>query len=85
MMNLRDTIEMMSSSDYKERFIAEYAQLRIRINGLTEMLVKYKAGTLSFTPSCSYDLLNAQLRTMILYSKYLVDRAVIEDIELPIV
>ena len=29
-MNLKDTIEMMTSTDYKERFRAEYYQLEIR-------------------------------------------------------
>ena len=81
-MELKDTIEMMQSSDYKERFKAEYEQLRIRINGLEKMLVKYKNGTLNFTPSCSYDLLNGQLKSMKLYSSYLEERAEIEKIQL---
>lgn len=81
-MELKDTIEMMQSSDYKERFKAEYEQLRIRINGLEKMLVKYKNGTLNFTPSCSYDLLNGQLKSMKLYRSYLEERAVIEKIQL---
>ena len=33
-MNLKDTVEMMESIDYKERFKAEYFQLEIRVNGL---------------------------------------------------
>ena len=33
-MNLNETVEMMNSSDYKERFRAEYLQLKIRMNGL---------------------------------------------------
>lgn len=81
-MELKDTIEMMQSSDYKERFKAEYEQLRIRINGLEKMLEKYKKGTLNFTPSCSYDLLNGQLKSMKLYSSYLEERAEIEKIQL---
>lgn len=28
---LEETVEMMTSSDYKERFVAEYFQLKIRI------------------------------------------------------
>ena len=56
-MELKDTVEMMGSSDYKERFRAEYFQLDIRINGLSNMLEKYKEGTLAFTPSCSYEVL----------------------------
>ena len=81
-MELKDTIEMMGSEDYKERFKAEYLQLKIRINGLRNMLKKYKAGTLTFKPSCSYDLLNGQLKAMEMYAQYLKERAEIENIEL---
>ena len=81
-MELKDTIEMMQSEDYKERFKAEYNQLRIRITGLENMLKKYKDNTLSFTPSCSYDLLNGQLKAMKLYREYLEERAIIEKIQL---
>lgn len=81
-MELKDTIEMMVSVDYKERFKSEYLQLKIRINGLRNMLKKYKAGTLPFTPSCSYDLLNGQLKAMELYATYLEERAEIEGIDL---
>lgn len=73
---------MMGSSDYKERFRAEYFQLKIRMSGLSKMLVKYKEGTLNFTPSCSYSLLSRQLETMKLYASYLLQRAEIEDIDL---
>ena len=73
---------MMESVDYKERFKAEYLQLKIRINGLRNMLKKYKAGTLPFTPSCSYDLLNGQLKAMELYATYLEERAEIAGIDL---
>ena len=81
-MNLNETVEMMNSVDYKERFRAEYFQLKIRMNGLSAMLKKYKDGTLTFTPSCNYDLLNAQFKAMDLYASFLEDRAVVEDIEL---
>ena len=74
-MELKDTIEMMVSVDYKERFKAEYLQLKIRMTGLSNMLKKYKAGTLTFKPSCSYDLLNGQLKSMEMYAKYLEERA----------
>ena len=81
-MELKDTIEMMVSVDYKERFKAEYLQLKIRMTGLSNMLKKYKAGTLTFKPSCSFDLLNGQLKSMEMYAKYLEERAEIENIEL---
>lgn len=81
-MNLNETVEMMNSVDYKERFRAEYFQLKIRMKGLCNMLTKYKMGTLNFKPSCSYDLLNAQYKAMNLYASFLEDRARVEDIEL---
>lgn len=81
-MKLNETVELMNSENYKERFKAEYQQLKIRSEGLYNMLVKYKDGTLGFEPSCSYDLLNGQLKSMDLYASYLEDRAIIEDIEL---
>ena len=81
-MTLSDTAEMMNSADYKERFKAEYCQLRVRMLGLSNMLTKYKEGTLNFTPSCSYDLLNGQFKAMDMYASYLEDRAIIEKITL---
>lgn len=81
-MKLNETVEMMNSEDYKERFRAEYLQLKIRMSGLSAMLKKYKSGELSFTPSCSYDLLNGQFKAMDLYASYLEDRAMVENIEL---
>lgn len=79
-MELERLIELMKSEDYKDRFRAEYYQLEDRIIKLSNMLEKYKAGTLNFTPSCSYDLLNGQLKSMLLYLEFLVERADIEGI-----
>lgn len=73
---------MMTSPNYKDRFKGEYLQLRIRIKGLKTMLEKYKAGTLPFKPTCSYELLTKQLNTMELYVMCLEERAKIEDIDL---
>lgn len=81
-MKLNETAEMMDSNNYKERFRAEYIQLKIRMTGLGEMLRKYKNGELNFTPSCSYDLLNGQFKAMDMYASYLEERAVIENIDL---
>ena len=81
-MQLKDTVEMMESTDYKDRFKAEYFQLEIRVNGLRNILKKYKNGTLTFKPSCSYDLLNGQLKAMELYATYLEERAELYGIEL---
>lgn len=81
-MKLSETVEMMNSVDFKERFRAEYFQLSNRIDGLSKMLVSYRAGTLKFTPKCSIKLLDGQLRSMITYRTHLEERAKIEDISL---
>lgn len=81
-MKLKDTVEMMNSTDYKERFKAEYLQLKIRMDGLAGMLIKMENNMLDFTPRCSYDLLNGQLKAMNLYASYLEERADIEGINL---
>lgn len=81
-MELNETIEMMTSNDYKERFKAEFYQLEIRICKLDNILSKYKAGELPFEPNCSYDLLNGQLKAMRLYRSYLIERAGIENIKI---
>lgn len=81
-MDLERLIELMKSEDYKDRFRAEYYQLEDRIDKLANMLEKYKAGTLNFTPSCSYELLSYQLQTMNAYKRVLEERAEIEGIEL---
>lgn len=79
---LNETVEMMNSEDFKERFKAEYYQLKIRMEGLSDMLFKYKNAELSFTPKCSYDLLNGQFKSMDMYASFLEERALIEGIEL---
>ena len=81
-MELDDTISMMQSADYKERFKAEVYQLDIRIGKLANMLSNWAAGQLSFQPSCSYDLLEAQLNSMKVYRHLLGERAVVEGIQL---
>ena len=81
-MELERLIELMKSEDYKDRFRAEFYQLEDRIDKLSNMLEIYKAGTLDFTPSCSYELLNNQLKAMNEYLLYLTVRAEIEGIEI---
>ena len=81
-MELKDTIPMMQSADYKERFKAEVYQLDIRIGKLANMLSAWSVGELRFQPTCSYDLLEAQLNAMKTYAYLLRERARIEGIEL---
>lgn len=81
-MELKDTIELMNSEDYKERFKAEYFQTKIRYDKLHTMTIKYEAGTLNFEPSCSLELLKEQKSYMGNYLKILEVRAEIEGIDL---
>ena len=81
-MELKDTIKMMNSEDYKERFKAEYYQTKIRYDKLDKMTVKYEAGTLNFTPNCSLEVLKEQKKYMGNYIRMLKIRAEIEGINL---
>jgi hypothetical protein len=81
-MELKDTIEMMNSADYKERFKAEVYQLDIRIGKLANMLSAWECGELKFQPKCSYVLLETQLNSMKVYRHLLQMRAEIEGVEL---
>ena len=80
--DLKDTIEMMCSSDYKERFKAEYYQVKIRYDKLKAMCEKWDNGKLDFTPTCNRYIYNIQLRSMGDYLSCLEERAKIEGIEL---
>ena len=80
-MDLKDTCKMMESADYKERFRAEYAQLSIRYNKLLSTLKGYRRGSLSFSPSCSYELLHEQSIYMKNYLNALDRRAKVESID----
>lgn len=79
---LAATAEGMVSSDYKERFIAEFVQVKNRYYGLKSMIDKWNEGTLSFTPTCPRETYNFQLRAMKDYMDILIVRAKIEGIEL---
>lgn len=81
-MELRDTISGMLDECYKERFRAEYWQLRIRVEKLTILVMKYREGTLGFQPSCSLGILENQLDAMKRYLALLELRAQIEQVTL---
>ena len=81
-MKLLDTVEMMNSEDFKEKFRAEYFQLINRIDDLGAMLIKYRKGTLESEPKCSLKLLDGQFSSMKMYATHLVERAKIEGISL---
>lgn len=81
-MTLNDTVTMMDSADYKERFRAEYYQLVIRYKKLLAMLDKWDTGELNFEPTCPRSTYNMQIRAMTDYIAVLEARAVMEGIEL---
>lgn len=81
-MKLADTVEMMNSSDYKERFKAEYAQLAIRYYGLRNMLEKWDNGILEFEPTCPRSTYNLQIKAMTDYIAVLEARAVMKNVDL---
>ncbi len=83
-MELRDTVEMMNSGDYKERFKAEYQQNVIRYQKLAAMLEKWDKGGLDFEPACPRSTYNMQIKAMTDYIAVLEARAVMEGISLEI-
>lgn len=79
---LKKSAELMLSSDYKERFLAEYMQLKNRFESLCNMVIKWDNGQLNFTPTCPREIYNFQLKSMKEYLDILVIRAKMEGIEL---
>ena len=82
MTDLKGTVSLMLSEDYRERFIAEYRQVKIRRDKLRMMVDRWDAGLLEFTPTCSRDIYGFQLYVMEGYIDILRRRAEIEGIEL---
>lgn len=79
---LEETVDLMSSEDYKERFRAEYHQVKIRYKKLSDMVTKYAQDKLDFEPTCSLALLQDQLNAMHHYMFVLEIRAKAEKIKL---
>lgn len=80
--DLKDTVELMQSDNYIDRFKAEYYQTEIRYNRLKDLIVQINAGTAKFTPKCTKEVLMKQCADMGLYLYDLRYRANIEGIEL---
>ncbi len=82
------TVEGMLSADYKERFKAEYQQLKIRVDKLNSFCSRIEAAMESRNKveepkhDCSWQLLARQLGVMREYLHCLEVRAEIEGIEL---
>ena len=81
-MELKDTIELMQSEDYKERFKAEYYQVRTRREKLIDLLDRWNKGELSFEPKFSFEMLCTQRDIMQAYLSILRERAKVEGIQL---
>lgn len=94
MMELKNTVEMMNSEDYKERFKAEYYQTKIRYEKLKAFNNKIEAAkAVRYKPTkrwaceepkhdCPDEMLEEQQAVMGNYLHILEVRAVIEQIEL---
>lgn len=74
--------QMEPEKDYKGRMKDEYWQVKTRYEKLHQMCIKYEAGTLDFTPTCSLELLTAQKAAMGKYLHCLEVRAQIEGVRL---
>ena len=95
---LKDTVGMMNSADYKERFIAEYWQTKIRYEKLKTFNNKIDAAfkTMGVCPceenkhvempvhDCPAEVLREQLSIMGKYLHVMEVRAVIEGIDLDV-
>lgn len=84
-MELKDTVELMLSEDYRDRFIAEYCQTSIRFLKLTRMVDDWDSGTLDFEPKSDRADLDDQLQAMSDYIDVLYARAEQEGIDLPVI
>lgn len=81
-MELIETVELMQNVNYRQRFLAEYYQLKIRIEKLEAMVNKWDKEELDFIPTCDRKIYDDQLYYMCGYLNILKNRAEIEGIEL---
>ena len=84
--NLKDTVNLMDSDDYKKRFVAEYLQTKIRYEKLKDFCnridVTKMMKTKEPTHDCPLELLREQQQYMGMYLSVLEKRAIIEEINL---
>lgn len=85
-LELKETVELMNSEDYKERFVAEYHQVKIRYEKLKNFCNKIEVETMlgkeETKHDCPLELLREQQKYMGLYLSILEKRALIENVEL---
>lgn len=84
-MELKDTIELMNSQNYKDRFKAEYYQTKIRKEKLSKLIIRQEEeGKFSLDLNCPIWLLKNQEATMEHYLAVLEKRAKLEKIDLKV-
>ena len=81
-MELVETVQLMLSNDYKDRFKGEYLQTKIRHNKLKTMCDKWDNDELDFKPTCPREIYNEQLSYMFSYLCVLEERAQLEGVDL---
>ena len=81
-MELKDTIELMISGNWQDRFVAEYLQTKIRYDKLHQLIVKREAGKIDFETPIPLESWKAQAHHMGLYLMELEKQAVIHNINL---
>lgn len=79
---IREIAHLLVSDDYKQRFVGEYWELRIRLEKLNDMIRKYDLGVLGFKLDCPIQKLREQANIMWDYLNILEDRAIYEKIDL---
>ena len=90
MKNLKETVELMTSEDYKERFKAEYWQTKIRYEKLKDFCNRIDAAGYVLDNNivrepehdCPLWLLRKQQKQMGKYLSSLEMRAIIEHVDL---
>lgn len=81
-MQLKETVDDMISMDYRDRFKAEYLQLKIRYLKIKDLISKFEENKLNFTPDTPIKILKDQLKCMREYLEILELRAKFENISL---
>lgn len=82
-MELKDTIGLMTSADWKDRFVAEYLQTKIRYEKLHKLIVKREVDRLGFDTPIPIGSWKEQAYHMGLYLYELEKQAVLHGIDLP--
>lgn len=89
-MQLKDTIELMTSDNWEDRFVAEYWQTKNRYEYLKNIANRYEVAImkndfeniLGFRPNCPLETYREQQRCMGLYLHQLELRAIMENVNL---